>query len=67
MVEALHSIATLLGKLFANRTLGQLARSRLRRLQSAYEPYVPATFFAGGFAFDVATGEWITLLEPTSE
>ena len=55
MVEALHSIATILGKVFANLTLGRLTGSKLRHLHSAYRPCLPATFFAGGFAFDVAT------------
>lgn len=67
MVEVLHSVATLLGKLFANFTLGHLARAKLRRLQSAYEPYLPATFLAGGFTFDVVTlgriDHWVTLLQ----
>lgn len=67
MVEILQSIATTLGKLLAKSTLGQLIRWRLQRFYLSYESYFPATFFAGGFAFDVATlgriDHWVTLLQ----
>lgn len=67
MVEILHSIATILGKFVAKFGLGQLISSKLRRFHLAYEPYLPATFFAGGFAFDIATlgriDHWATLLQ----
>ena len=67
MVEVLHSIATILGKLGANFALGRLIVPRLRRFHATCEPYFPATFFAGGFAFDVATvsriDHWVTLLQ----
>lgn len=67
MVEILHSIATIVGKLVAKSTFGQLVRWKLERFYFCYERYFPATFFAGGFAFDVATldriDHWITLLQ----
>ncbi len=67
MVEILHSIATMMGKLAARSSLGQLIRWKLERFHAAYEPWFPPTFFAGGFAFDVATlsriDHWVSLLQ----
>jgi hypothetical protein len=67
MVEVIHSIATMFGKLGANLALGRWIVPRVRRLQTVCEPYFPATFFAGGFAFDVATASridhWVTLAQ----
>lgn len=67
MVEVLHSIATILGKLAANFTLGRVIGPRLRSFHAAYQSYFPATFFAGGFTFDVVTAgridHWVTLLQ----
>jgi hypothetical protein len=67
MVEILQAIATTLGKLVTKSTLGQLVRWKLQRLYDAYEPFFPATFFAGGFAFDIATlgriDHWVTLIQ----
>ena len=67
MVELLHSIGTMLAKTAAKSTLGQLLGSRLRRFHAQYEAYLPATFFSGGFAFDVATlgriDHWVTILQ----
>ena len=67
MPEVLHTIATMLGKLTASLTVGRIFGPRLRRLHSAYEPYLPASCFAGGFGFDVATSgridHWVTLVQ----
>jgi hypothetical protein len=67
MVELLHSIATLIGKIVAQSSVGRLLRWRVERFYSSYEAYLPATSFVGGFAFDVATvsriDHWVTLLQ----